>query len=60
MRFTEFEYGVIVRALRIAAKQYEKDAEVYRLTHYRIACDFDDSKTIAVKLAIRIETEEGV
>lgn len=60
MKFTELEYVIIARALRVASEQYGKDADAVLHTSTPLAVAFTDQQISARDLAERIEEEEGV
>ncbi len=60
MKFTELEYIIIARALRVASEQYGKDADVALPTSAEIARAFTDQQITSRALAERIEEEEGI
>lgn len=56
MRLTESDKSAIVNALRIAAEQYKKDAEVCEEDgQASLAEQFSRQRQEALKLAVRIE-----
>lgn len=60
MKFTELEYVIIARALRVASEQHGKDADNALPTSAELAVAFTDQQITSRALAERIEEEEGI
>lgn len=62
MKFTDLQYVIIARALRVASEQYGKDADnaLHMSASVEMARNFTDQQITSRALAERIEEEEGV